>query len=125
MKDNIISKKKPIYPVNAALRSYLKYYGRAVKSEVQYQDLLHFNNSFPIYDRKGKDTLWESVYYHSSEMEHLNKALTGLYALLNTGGDTSVMEHLYVERVDYCTFGNSKPFRVRIVNNFNDNLKMR
>lgn len=93
-----------------------------MQSEVQYHDLLHFSNSFPIYDRKGKDTLWESVYYPSSEMEHLNKELTGLYALLKTGGDISVMEHLYVERVDYCTFGNSKPFRVRIVNNFNDNF---
>ena len=84
MKDNIISKKKPIYPVNVALRRYLKYYGREVKSEVEYHDLLHFSNSFPIYDRKGKDTLWESVYYPSTEMKHLNKALTGLYALLKT-----------------------------------------
>ena len=31
------------------------------------------------------------------------------------------MEHLVVDRIDYCQFGNSKPFRVRIVNQFNDN----
>ena len=122
MNEREISKKKPIYPVNSALRKYLKYYGREVKSDVQYHDLLHFNNSFPLYDRAGRDTLWESVYYAPGEINQLNKALTGLYAMLKTGGDTSVMEHLYVERVDYCTFGNSKPFRVRIVNNFNDNF---
>jgi len=32
-----------------------------------------------------------------------------------------LMEHLLVDRVDYCAFGNSKPFRIRIVNQFNDN----
>jgi hypothetical protein len=32
-----------------------------------------------------------------------------------------VMQHLYIDRVDFCTFGNSMPFRVRIVNAFNDN----
>ena len=32
-----------------------------------------------------------------------------------------VMKHLSVARVDYCTFGNSKPFRVRIINRLNDN----
>ena len=29
--------------------------------------------------------------------------------------------HLHVERIDYCTFGNSNPFRIKIVNDFNDN----
>ena len=104
------------------LRKYLKHYGRSVDCHVQYADLLHFQNSFPIKDKYGKDTLWESVYYAPSEMGPINKALTEMYALLKTGGDISVMEHLYVERVDYCTFGNSKPFRIRIVNNFNDNF---
>jgi hypothetical protein len=120
--DNSISKKKPIYPVGDELRKYLKHYGRTSVCHVQYNDLLHFRNSFPVYDRFGKDTLWESVSYTQEEMENLNKTLTEMYALLKTGGDISVMEHLYVERVDYCTFGNSKPFRVKIVNNYNDNF---
>lgn len=34
----------------------------------------------------------------------------------------SVMEHLYVDRVDLCTYGNTQPFRVRIVNKINDNF---
>lgn len=122
MDDTIISRKKPIYPVGEHLLRYLKHYGRMVVCHVQYKDLLHFRNSFPVYDRFGKDTLWESVSYSPEDMEHLNKTLTGMYALLKTGGDMSVMEHLYVERVDYCTFGNSKPFRVKIVNNYNDNF---
>lgn len=122
MSENKISRKKPIFPISRELRKYLKYYGRDVVTGVQYSDLLRFRNSFSLYDKKGKDTLWETVYYEQSEMEQLNKSLTNIYAQLKTGGDITVMEHLYVERVDYCTFGNSKPFRVRIVNNFNDNF---
>lgn len=113
--------KKPNYSISSDLRKYLKYYGRKVNSDLEYDDLMRFQSSYPLFDRKGKDTLWESVYYAQAEMDHLNKALTGMYAQLKTGGDTTVMEHLYVERVDYCTFGNSKPFRIRIVNNLNDN----
>ena len=118
----VISNKKPIFPVNAQLRKYLRHYSRESKITIHYKDLLRYENAIPLYDRNKKDTLWESVFYSQTDMQHLNKALTGIYALLKTGGDISVMEHLYVERVDYCTFGNSNPFRVRIVNNFNDNF---
>jgi hypothetical protein len=34
----------------------------------------------------------------------------------------SVMQHLYVDRIDLCTYGNTQPFRVRIVNRINDNF---
>ncbi len=115
-------KKKPIFKIGEPLLKYLKYFGRTVVCHVQYTDLLHFQSSFPIKDKNGKDTLWESVHYSASEIGPINKALTEMYAMLKTGGDISVMEHLYVDRVDYCTFGNSKPFRIRIVNHFNDNF---
>lgn len=116
-----ISRKKPSFAINDRLRRFLKHYGREVRIDVQYEDLLRFSGSVPVYDKKGKDTLWESVFYSPTEMELLNRALTGIYALLKTGGDLSVMEHLNVERIDYCTFGNSNPFRIRIKNLFNDN----
>lgn len=44
-----------------------------------------------------------------------------VYALSRVDGDLSFMRDLYVDRVDYCAFGNSAPFRIRIVNAFNDN----
>ncbi len=116
-----MSRKKPSYAINDKLRRFLRHYGREAIVEVQYQDLLRYAGTVPLYDRSGKDTLWETVFFHPSEMENLNRALTGIYALLKTGGDLSVMEHLSVERVDYCTFGNSNPFRIRIKNLFNDN----
>nr|HMT29506.1 hypothetical protein [Bacteroidia bacterium] len=120
--DNEIIKKKPHFPVNEQLREYLSYYSREIQLNIAYKDLTRYNNAVPLYNKKGVDTLWESVLFPTSEMEYLNKALTEIYALLKTGGDTSVTEHLYVDRIDYCTFGNSNPFRIRIVNNYNDNF---
>jgi hypothetical protein len=32
------------------------------------------------------------------------------------------MEHLYIDRIDLCVFGNTQPFRVRMVNRINDNF---
>ena len=118
---NTISKKKLFYPVTDGLRKYLRSYDRDTKLPVCYEDLLHYTDSFPYYDKKGADTLWETVMYEQQSQQELNKGMTMIYALLKTDGDMSVMEHLYVSRIDYCTFGNSNPFRVQIMNQLNDN----
>lgn len=114
-------KKKIPYKVSSELNQYLMETGRIQKIPVQYQDLLRFTNSINLYDKHGKDTLWLTVAYSQNEMEELHKELTNIYATLKTNGDIKVMEHLHVERIDFCTFGNSKPFRIKIVNNYNDN----
>ncbi len=118
---NTISKKKIHFPIQPPLRKYLKNYSREIKLPLTYSDLDHYENSVSLYDKAGRDTLWETVYYSQSEMSEIHTALCSVYALLKTEGDVSVMEHLYVNRVDYCPFGNSKPFRIRITNRFNDN----
>jgi len=115
------SKKKVIYPIQHDLRNYLLKYDREVKLPVQYSDLLRFNLYTPLLDKEGKDTLWHTVYYDESEMKELFPNLTYIYALMNTDGDIAVMEHLSVARIDYCTFANTRPFRVRIINRLNDN----
>ncbi len=120
-RSDIPSKKKLFYFVRPELRSYLLQYGRERELPVQYSDLLRFNLSIPLIDKEGHDTLWLTVYYDEREMEELFPNLTFIYALMNTDGDMQVMEHLSVARIDYCTFGNSKPFRVRIINRLNDN----
>lgn len=112
---------KPFYRISRGLRKYLRHYGRDIKMPVSYADLLHFAGSIPLYDPSGNDLLWETVYYDPSDMRELYPALTMVYALLKTEGDTSFLKNLSVARVDYCVFGNSKPFRIRIVNNLNDN----
>lgn len=120
-KQQIISKKKKIYPVNEELRDYLEKNLREIKLPVSYADLKHFNGNVPIRDKKGRDTLWEAAMYPQSELIPIHNGLKQIYTNLKTGGDTSVHTHLHVERIEYCTFGNSNPFRIKIVNDLNDN----
>jgi hypothetical protein len=115
------SRKKPFFPVNKELRTYLKTYGREVNLPVTYNDLLHITYSIPLKDKEGKDTLWEKCLYDMKDWERLREGLLQLYAIIKTEGDFSFTSHLDVARIDYCSFGNSNPFRIRIVNRFNDN----
>ena len=113
--------KKPTFPVGEGLRSYLRTYKRERELPVTYERLRGFTESIPLTDADGKPTLWDTVIYDGAEMRSLNEALKEVYALLRVDGDMSVVQHLYADRVDFCTFGNSTPFRIRIVNAYNDN----
>ena len=115
------SKKKPFYTVNAKLRSYLKKNGREVVLPVTYQDLLRITYSFPIKDKNGKDTHWEEVRYDMREWEYISQGLTEIYAILKTEGNLNFVSHWDVARIEYCAFGNSNPFRIRIINKHNGN----
>jgi hypothetical protein len=115
------SKKKYFYPINKELRSYLKTHGREITLPVSYKDLLNITYSVPLKDKDGKDTLWEKALYDTRDWEYIKDGLIRLYAILKTEGDYSFSKHLEVSRIDYCTFGNSHPFRIRIVNRYNDN----
>jgi hypothetical protein len=115
------SRKKPFFPINKELRAYLKTHGREIALPVSYNELLNITYSVPLKDKKGKDTLWEKALYDMKEWEHLKEGLINLYAIIKTEGDYTFTKHLDVARIDYCTFGNSNPFRIRIVNRYNDN----
>ncbi len=115
------TRKKPSYPIGPDLRHYLTRYRRERELPVTYERLRHFHESHPLMDHEGRNTLWESVAYTAEEIPVLNEALKRVYALLRVDGDFSVMEHLYVDRIDFCSFGNSTPFRIKIVNAYNDN----
>ncbi len=117
----LTTRRKPVYPIQPPLREYLAQFGREMKLPITYNDLRSFRESVPLLDKNEKETLWTAVMYHSFEMERLHEGLKEIYALLKAGGDRSVMSHLYVDRIDFCSFGNSEPFRVRIVNSYNDN----
>jgi len=115
-----ISKKKETYPIQQPLIDYLGKYGRAIEMPISYSDLKRFDNSITVYDKYKNDSLWVSALYPQYETQTLFDGLKKIYSILKSGGDQSVHEHLQIERVDYCTFGNSNPFRIKIVNNFND-----
>jgi hypothetical protein len=116
----MITRKKIIYPVNASLRKYLQVYQRETKLPVSYNQLKFFLETIPVFDSRGKDTLWESVIYPQDQMAEIHNGLKQVYAILKAGGDLKVQRHLYIERIDFCTFGNTHPFRVKIVNSYND-----
>lgn len=118
----LISKKKLIYPISNGLREYLRKYGREVDFPIHYADLLRYSSSIPLYDYKGNDTLWETVLFSESDREEIHYNVKKIYSLLKAEGDMSVMEHLYIDRIDLCVYGNTQPFRVRIVNKINDNF---
>jgi hypothetical protein len=118
---NIISKKKRFYTINEPLKEYLINYNRHVKIPFSYNELLRYFSTIAQKDKFGKDTLWKTVLFQPSEMEDIHHRLVKMYAMMKFDGNESLMEHLQVDRVDYCPFGNSKPFRIRIVNQYNDN----
>jgi hypothetical protein len=100
----------------------LENYDREVALPIDYRYLLRYDNAIPLYDKKGADTLWETVFYPPNEIDEIYHSLKTIYADLKADGDLSVMTHLQVDRVDLCSYGNSKPFRIRIVNRVNDNF---
>ena len=115
------SKKKPPFPVSPELGGYLSVYGRLTKLPIQYEDMTRYAASVPLYNSRGEDTLWETVHYGEYDKNWISEALCHIYALLKTDGDFEVLQHLAVSRIDYCIFGNTRPFRVRIINRLNDN----
>lgn len=117
-----ISKKKFTYTICPNLRSYLKKYGRETDIPIHYHDLKEYKDSIAHYDKNGKDTLWETCIYGPEEQERINLHLLEIYAMLRVGGDMQVVEHLIVDRIDICLYGNTLPFRVRVVNKLNDNF---
>lgn len=118
----LISKKKIPVKISQGLRAYLNRYDREVKAPIAYPDLLRYDNAIPLYDSQGHDTLWETVFYPQADMEEIHNSLKVLYSILKAAGDLNVMEHLRVDRVDICTYANTNPFRVRVVNDINDNF---
>jgi hypothetical protein len=113
--------KKDNFPVSDGLRKYLNHYGRDIKLPVEYKDLLNYRYATSLKDKKGKFTHWENAVYDLKEMEFLKEGLIKTYAILKTEGNLSYIKHLDVERIDFCEFGNSVPFRIRIKNMVNDN----
>jgi len=116
-----ISKKKDFIPISTKLWQYLDQYTRKAKLPLKYNDLFRYKESFPVLDKNGQDTLWDSLIYDQSTEQELKENLAVLYALLKTESHIEIVEHLDTERIDYCNFGNSHPFRVKIVNLLNDN----
>ncbi len=116
---NRIEYKKPFYRIKASLREHLKQYSRLAELPISYDDLMRYSDMLPVYDKNGEDTLWSSVIYPQSDLEHIHTHLVKLYQLLNADGEEA--DYLRIGSIDFCNYGNSKPFRIKVVNELNDN----
>ena len=83
---------------------------------------MRFSGSFVVYNKNDKDTLWVRVFYSEHEREDIDLSLKKVYNLLHSDGNESNIDFLNIDAIDYCTFGNSKPFRIKIRNKLNDNF---
>ena len=115
-----ISRRKKSFPVTKTFGRYLGRHGRAASLPVTYEVLRDYESAIPLYDHNGKDTLWETVLYPPYRVDEIHQGLKRTYSILKASGSTQAEEHLHIERIDYCVFGNSKPFRIKIVNNYNE-----
>jgi len=121
MDKKLISKKKPAFPISGKLSDYLNNYSRSIKIPVFYDDLLRFQGAIEIYDEKGNDTLWISTYYAEHERDEIELSLKQMYTILHSDGSDSILPYLSIDSIDFCTFGNTKPFRIKVRNILNDN----
>lgn len=121
MDDLKISKKKPSYPISDQLHDYLQEYNRNIRLPIFYDDLLRFQGSVVVYDKNDEDTMWIRVYYNEFDREEIDLSLKRVYSILISDGNETIFKYLNVDSVDYCTFGNSKPFRIKVRNILNDN----
>ena len=120
--EKLMSKKKPAYPVNERLDRYLDHYNRKIEIPIFYDDLLRFAGSVVVYDSNDEDTLWIRVYYSEFDRQEIDLSLKKVYSILHSDGSDNIIQYLNVDAVDYCTFGNSKPFRIKVRNILNDNF---
>ena len=122
MYEKLMSDKKPSFPISKNLDSYLSFYNRKLIIPIFYEDLKRFSGSVSVYNEKDIDTLWVRAFYSDFERKEIDESLKRVYNLLHSDGNEANMEFLNVDAIDYCTFGNSKPFRIKIRNIVNDNF---
>ncbi|MGA9325608.1 MAG: hypothetical protein WBV47_06140 [Salegentibacter sp.] len=122
MKERLMSKKKPSFPINERFNRYLAKYNRNTKIPVFYEDLLRFSGSIVVYDQHDEDTFWVRCYYPDHERNEIDNSLKQVYTILHSDGSDDSLEFLNIDAIDYCTFGNSKPFRIRVRNILNDSF---
>ena len=121
MNNKLISKKKVPFPVTPSLQQYLDTHGRSIEIPVSYDDLLRFEGSVPILDGNDEDTLWVDCLYSMSDRDELVLNLKRLYSILHADGSDTILPFITVDSIAFCTFGNTKPFRVKVRNVINDN----
>ncbi|WP_386817725.1 hypothetical protein [Luteolibacter algae] len=107
--------------MSTSLRQYLYHFDRLRDIPNLYSELIRFTGAIPYEAPCSRETLWMTVMYPPDVFEELRNGLISIYSELKIGRDAEEHDHLRVDRIDFGDFGNSKPFRIRVTNLFNDN----
>lgn len=113
--------KKEVYDLSPRFLDYLKDNKRLFDIPLSYETLLRFSDGLPIYNKEGEDSLWLSVLYPPEERAEIDQELKKIYSALIADGGEEVLPFLNIDSIDFCTFGNTKPFRIKVRNIINDN----
>ncbi|MEC8333741.1 MAG: hypothetical protein VXZ83_06430, partial [Verrucomicrobiota bacterium] len=97
MQSAVTQKRKRFFPVNGLFRDYLSKYDRAMDLPVTYEDMLKYEDSFPLVGTDGEDTLWQTLIYEQQFGRELYDGLKRIYTLLRSGGDESILPNLYID----------------------------
>jgi len=119
MSFNEIGRRKPLYAAGTGLVHYMAEHGRAVRLPLGYDELHRFDSLMPQYNANGKETLWNTVLLRPGEQAETHERLVETYQVLIADGRH--IDHLQVAGIDLCPYGNSQPFRIKILNKINDN----
>ena len=106
---------KTLFFIITFLKDYLELFSRYTKIPIEYKkkDLLTFHGSTALMNKKDNDSLWVRVFYSDSDRIEIDKKLKEVYSLLHSDGSNTTEPYLNIDAVDYCTFGNSKPFELK------------
>ena len=106
MKEELVQQqKKKFYPLSDPLRKYLVDYKRQLNLPVHYENLLQSEDCYPVMNAKMRipsGKLWSMT-----TMVGKHRGTKNLCSFLRPGSER-IPPNSYVDRVDYCTFGNTK-----------------
>ena len=102
-----------------SFREYLVHYKRSANLPVHYENLLQSVDSYPLMNAKNEDTLWQTMVYDQHYGKEIFNGLKEIYVLLRSI-ETKIFYQFVCRPCGLFTFGNTKPFRIRI-NQYNDN----
>ncbi|MEC8404664.1 MAG: hypothetical protein VXZ08_01100, partial [Verrucomicrobiota bacterium] len=78
--DGLVSQqRKQFFPINSAFRDYLAEYQRGIDLPISYEDLIDYDDAFPLINKNGKDTLWLTLIYEQQRGRELYEGLKKIY----------------------------------------------
>ena len=94
MQPAVTQQRKQFFPINNLFREYLQIFHRSLELPVSYEDLLKYDDAFPLINKEGNDTLWQTLIYEQQFGREVYEGLKRIYVLLRSGGDESILSNL-------------------------------